>query len=234
MQAVALISAHEIGEIHQLFWRGIFERGQALILWQGQKAVCDGAGLLFSRRRFGHRAVIGIGRCIRCGLGLIGILLLEARDIDGVNQLEIRLRRHHPLAHHDLADHPVRRKGQRELLGIQARRGVHSQARVQCRIVNALRMQLVFDPGIQALGQDGVDLAGFRAEGQAVESVECSQASRQSHVPGFRRFDCGPLRCRALDWRLRGQLSCLVLRRDWRTQSEPNDAQPHNHNQRRT
>ena len=52
-------------------------------------------------------------------------------------------------------------------------------------------MKLVFDPGIQALGQDGVNLAGFRSEGQAVERVERSLVFRQSRSLGFRRFGCG-------------------------------------------
>ena len=101
-----------------------------------------------------------------------GSLLLQARNVHGINQLQIRVRRHRFLAHHDLADHRVGREVQCEIFLVHARRGVGPESRIQGGIVDALRMQLVFDPGIESFGDDGSNLARSCPESQTVDGLK--------------------------------------------------------------
>jgi hypothetical protein len=60
--------------------------------------------------------------------------------------------------------------------------------RSERRVVNTFGMELVFDPGVHAFGQNFVHFAGTRAKGEAVKRMQGATAFELSRRFGRRLF----------------------------------------------
>jgi len=79
---------------------------------------------------------------------------------------------HGGLAIDDLTNDGVAGQAEEQVLSGPLHGGELSETRLKGGLVDAGRMELLIEPAVEADGFDGFEIAGTRAEGEAVEGVE--------------------------------------------------------------
>ena len=111
---------------------------------------------------------------ILAGVLLALLSLFLPRDLHLIDHPQGGVRRHRPLPVHDLIDFLTIGKVFRKIFRAHAGRAKGLQTRIQCTIVDFIRMQLPVDPLVNADCHHALHVAWTRTESQTIQGMQSS------------------------------------------------------------